>query len=515
MSQTLITDMYKSNARADQKVLAVVPVFGDVSQLWTVLHMLRSLSLETLVINDGNGAGLSKALKQREYRVYDMGHNRGVGAATIQGLLIAATEGYKGIVSVDADGAHDQLSVAQVAATALSNPTQPVFTTRFGHLAERYIPRSKRAANAFAAELFYVTTGHRLSDVASGLRYYPVSLARLSWQQQRFGFIFEVLKHILDSGQKYSLIKTFVCYPKVGPHLTKANELNDLINFCLSVRMFNREDAAKLDSLRSPSTIKKAQSIQINLNDRSFQLDPVPSQRSFLISESFSRSEGLEKLRVPKTGTISFGLIPDGGRRWAVRNDQTLKTSYLRTYSLITKFLSMHRHELDVIGIYCYSLYNLKRPRSQMVALFEAVEEFTERMLPKSYTPIFFGDVLKLPENIRNYTLRVNRRSSETYTSGPLVVMCTIFSVSWQRTLLSPDGVPWKFMLSPVVLQRILAMRFALLFRTGNAQTFSDFFPDASGYAVVSFRKPLFNDIDLEAWWRSYVQRLEGVKYGT
>jgi len=507
--------MKKRNQRSNSSLLAVVPVFGETEELFKVLSDLRSLSLETLVINDGNGPGLTKELRSLDHRVYDMGHNQGLGAATVRGLHIAAREGYKGIISVDADGAHNKVSVAEVAAAARFNLELPVLTVRFGHLGETYVPAAKKAANAFAAELFYAATGHRLSDVASGLRYYPVSLATKPWQEKRFGFAYEILRCILDASTKYRLIKTFVSYPTGGPHLTKANELADLVNFCLRAATLDQVTASKLFSLRNPSKVKKADAQHVTINNKSFHLNPVPSQESYLISESVSESETLQTVQIPRADRISLGLIPDGGRRWALTNGQTLKRSYLKTYSLISKFLSIHSQELDVIGIYSYSLYNMQRSKEELVALFDAVEEFTENMLPKDYSPVFYGDLSKLPQQTRRYTLNVNRKSSESSASNRLVVLCTLFSISWQRSLLSSNGMPWEFMLSPAVLQRILSMRFALLLRTGNAHTLSDFYPDAAAYAVMSFKKALFNDVDLEAWWNSSTNRLKRVKYGT
>lgn len=169
--------------------LAVVPVYGDTLHLRNVLKMIRSLFIDSVVINDGNGPYLTRALKQEGYDVFDLKINRGVGTATQKGLQIAAERGYSGIISVDADDAHNKVSIASVLRTAKQAPHAPVLTCRFKHVGELYIPPSKIAPNAFASALFKYATGYHLTDVSSGLCYYPTSLSNIPWEYNRFDFM--------------------------------------------------------------------------------------------------------------------------------------------------------------------------------------------------------------------------------------------------------------------------------------------------------------------------------------
>jgi undecaprenyl diphosphate synthase len=497
------------------KPLAVVPVFGETLRLRSVLTYLSSLSLDTLVVNDGNGPSLTFALEQEGYAVHDMGENTGVGAATKKGLAIAAERGYSGIISVDADGAHNEVSVASVFTMAEHSPDVPVLTSRFGHIGEIYIPESKRAANAFASDLFWAATGHRLPDVASGLRYYPASLSQQQWRCERFDFIYEILHFMLDADTDYNLVKTFVEYPNIGPWLTKANELKNLIDYCCSHKRLNEELVEALVPLRNEQSVLQIGYLTITVADSEYQFDALPGQLSYLITNRTEKHRYTPDVTIPNRDKISLGIIPDGGRRWAAKHNVSLLDSYIKTLDKIYGFLLANHNELGSMAIYCISLYNLSRSAPEIEALFDATRIFTDDLISAGFAPIFYGDLLSLPPNFQSYSLSINRQVSAEHKDRTVIVLCTAFTGAWQRWVLSAEGKPWDFMLSPEMLQKILRMRLALVFRTGDARTLSDFLPDASGYAVISIKKPLFNDVDLELWWQNELKKLSQAKYGT
>lgn len=497
------------------KPLAVVPVFDHILQLDTVLERLKSLHLDTIVINDGNGRSLTHKLQSKGHKVYDMGDNQGLGAAIQMGLQIAADNSYSGIVCVDADDAYNEVAIASVISSARNDPTKPVLTSRFGHIGETYIPESKIAANAFASMLFETATGNRLVDVASGLRYYPTSLAKQSWLYKRFDFVYEVLNHILETGIKYELIRTFVTYPQIGPWLTKANELADFVNYCCSLLKDGNSILPLLEPTRDAKNVMEGISITLTLKSVRFQLDAVPTHKSYLITQDPIPSSKFYYVDLPDREKLSLGIIADGGRRWAKKNKIGLRESYIKSFKSINDFLYSHRSQLDCTAVYCLSLYNLSRPENELSALFEALKIFTQSLFSNDCTPVFYGDIFKLPHQFQSFAFNVNLKSSSKIESLPMVILCTAFSVSWQREILQPDAKPWEFGLSPRLHQRIISTRLALLLRSGGARTLSDFLPDASSYAILSFKKELFNDLDLESWWESSMIKLKRVWYGT
>jgi undecaprenyl pyrophosphate synthase len=496
------------------KPLATVPVFGDTSGLDTVLKRLASLRLDTVVINDGNGEALTRELQNRGHEVIDMGANQGLGAAIQKGLQVAAKADYSGVICVDADDAYNEVAIANVLSGAAREPSQPVLTCRFGHIGEEYIPQSKIAANAFASALFGLSTGHVLQDVASGLRYYPAALAGESWHHRRFDFIYESLDHILESGTGYRIVQTFVNYPPVGPWLTKANELVDLINYCVSRPKCDAGIAASLEPLRDADNVIEGTPTSVMLNGVRFTFHPLPGHRSYLITRSPESPQKFSRVDLPSREKLSFGIIPDGGRRWAKKNDATLFDSYTNSFNSIIGLLRTRQHQFESAAVYCLSLYNLLRPGDEVSSLLETLTIFARDLSADGWAPLFYGDMQTLPEQFRAVAFNVNLKSSSESEDLPPVILCTAFSVTWHRWLLRPEARPWELGLSPKRLQQVVSLRLAMLLRSGGAYTLSDFLPEASSYAVMSFRAELFNDLDLESWWDESKERLDKAWYG-
>jgi undecaprenyl pyrophosphate synthase len=496
------------------KPLAIVPVFGDTSGLDTVLERLASLRLDTLVVNDGNGETLTRGLQSKGYEVLDMGVNQGVGAAIQQGLRFAAKAGYSGVVCVDADDAYNEVAIAGVLSSAARAPSKPVLTCRFGHIGEDYIPQPKIAANAFAAALFEVSTGHALKDVASGLRYYPTPLAGKRWRHKRFDFVYEILNHILESGAGHQIVHTFVTYPREGPWLTKANELANLVNYCISLLGSDASIASSLRPLRDADNMTIGDPTSVTLQGVRFTFHPLPSHRSYLITQSPDLPRKFYQVDLPSRERLSLGVIPDGGRRWAKKNDSTLYDSYIKTFKSIVELLRTRRNQLESAAIYCLSLYNLLRPEDEVSSLLEALTVLARDLSANGWAPLFYGDLQTLPEQFRAAAIKINLQSSSEFENLPPVILCTAFSPTWQRWLLRPEAKPWELGLSPKRLQQMASLRLSMLLRSGGAYTLSDFLPEASSYAVMSFRAELFNDLDLESWWDEGKQRLDKAWYG-
>jgi len=210
-------------------IAAVVPVFGEDRYLSDVVDGLTAIGLRVTVVNDGNGDALTARLRGQGVDVLDLGVNRGVGAATLAGLRAVVDRGAPGAVAVDADGAHDLVSVRAVVEGALGDLDALVACDRFSNGNAETIPITKLDANRFAAQLFDAATGARLPDVCCGLRYYPARMAASGWESAGFGFIWETLAAEHESLSR--LVDCVVHYPVTGPWHTQNRELQHLLHW--------------------------------------------------------------------------------------------------------------------------------------------------------------------------------------------------------------------------------------------------------------------------------------------
>ncbi len=88
-----------------------------------------------------------------------------------------------------------------------------------------------------------------------------------------------------------------------------------------------------------------------------------------------------------KIGTSNIpkhiGLIPDGTRRWAYKNRQSLLSAYHYAMERVASFInSMFDQGVSSISLYLLSKENLKRPVSQLNDVFTAELHMFDVLLP-------------------------------------------------------------------------------------------------------------------------------------
>ncbi len=485
--------------------LVVIPIKGDESALFGVLRRVHELGVDTLVVNDGNGPALSARLARSGQPYLDFGANCGVGAATRAGLRWAREKNYVGVVSVDSDGAHDQASVASVLGVAARDPIRPILCNRFPSYNRQLVPDEKLAANGFACRLVKDVTGISLTDVTCGLRFYPKA-----WQSKvtanGFDFIYASLEELVIAGAK--IIDVSVDYRGPGPWLTSAIELDHLLKWAVR-RSPGKVQLGPIGELAGDSRLELEHIVK--MAGEEWQFIPVPSRASWLIVGPHPPAEPERKMYLPTLERPSVGFIPDGGRRWSVREKQPLSDAYTRSFLAIADTISSHR--LGDSAVYCLSRANLSRTPDELGAVHSAIRTLVSTLESYSLRPILWGDILHwLPREMRVWARQVNLRSCRE--AGRLTFLATAYEPSWEAALFSAKGYPWKYGYSAEILHRAIELKLSVVLRSGGANTLSNFMPSATSYAVLSVRAELFNDLNLNDWLDAELVALRSVKYG-
>jgi glycosyltransferase involved in cell wall biosynthesis len=90
------------------KSLTAIPVYNEERHLVDVLHEVRRVSPEILVVNDGSTDHTGELLaRQSGLHVVTHVHNQGYGAALISAFHFAACRDYDVLVTMDCDGQHE------------------------------------------------------------------------------------------------------------------------------------------------------------------------------------------------------------------------------------------------------------------------------------------------------------------------------------------------------------------------------------------------------------------------
>ena len=218
------------------KPILVIPCYNHANQFAHGCPMIKSCSVPVIVIDDGSNDAQSKKL-QTLCRKYGFEYlkslkNGGKGAAVINGMQYAWTNGYTHVVQIDADGQHDIWDVAGFVKLAEKNPTalivgQPVY--------DETAPKSRMIGRKITK--FWVaveTLNLKMPDTMCGFRVYPLKETINILKNIRFkrmGFDIEILIKLYWSGIAIKTKNTRVIYPKNG--VSNFRVLHD--NFWISV----------------------------------------------------------------------------------------------------------------------------------------------------------------------------------------------------------------------------------------------------------------------------------------
>lgn len=219
-----------------KSILIVVPVYNHAGTLGSVLSDLLATGHPVLVVDDGSTDGIEAVLRAfPEVPALRHATNQGKGAAIASAMQYAAKEGFRAIMTFDADGQHLARDVEPLVTAHRANPDALIFGARdFGSDASGAVPRSSKFGRRLSNLCIWLESGVWLDDTQTGLRVYPCDLALLeSVRGRRFAFEAEVIARMIWQGRKALTIPVSVFYPNRQDRISHFNAFYD--NFLLSV----------------------------------------------------------------------------------------------------------------------------------------------------------------------------------------------------------------------------------------------------------------------------------------
>lgn len=175
--------------------LVIIPSYNTGALVLDMVRGVRAVWNPVWVVVDGSGDGTAEALLELAsadagLRVIVLPRNGGKGAALLQGLELAASEGFTHALSFDADGQHPAESVAAFMAASARNPDAVILGVPvFAADAPALRVRGRRISNWWAR---LETGGGAIADSLFGFRVYPIAallrvMRRTRWMR-RFDF---------------------------------------------------------------------------------------------------------------------------------------------------------------------------------------------------------------------------------------------------------------------------------------------------------------------------------------
>lgn len=174
------------------RVLVVVPVYNHAGSLRSVVERALAVHPDVLVVDDGSTDAPIGALDGLNVMIVRHTANLGKGAAILTACREAAASGMTHILTIDADGQHDPAEIPKFLDRVTREP-MTIFVGKRDFSAPN-VPGAAKFGRAFGNFWLRVQTGHRIADIQSGYRLYPVAVLQgLTLRERRYAFEVEVL----------------------------------------------------------------------------------------------------------------------------------------------------------------------------------------------------------------------------------------------------------------------------------------------------------------------------------
>lgn len=154
----------------------LIPAYNAARTLRQVVVDSLAQGLPVVVVDDGSNDGTATQLDGLPVILLCHARNRGKGVALRTGFDWALTNGYTGIVTLDADGQHDPSAIPRLVAAARAGGFGILLASR--HSQFEQMAGLRKVWNRFGVWCLRKRTGFEISDSQSGFRYYHADLLR-------------------------------------------------------------------------------------------------------------------------------------------------------------------------------------------------------------------------------------------------------------------------------------------------------------------------------------------------
>ncbi len=187
----------------DANVIGIIPAYKPDFKLTETLKKVNDQDFlyRIIVVDDGSGdeyqSLFSEIAQMPSVEVLHLGDNSGIGAAIKYGLQYSICKYPRaiGFVMFDADGQHAPEDVRHIVDVFHTQPDKLVLGIRDFHDPSLHIPLRSRFGNRVTEVVFYIFSGIHLRDTQTGLRCYPLAVAKKITQilRNRYEFPLEAL----------------------------------------------------------------------------------------------------------------------------------------------------------------------------------------------------------------------------------------------------------------------------------------------------------------------------------
>nr|WP_320116020.1 DUF2062 domain-containing protein [uncultured Desulfuromonas sp.] len=207
-------------------ILVAIPVFNHAATLRDVVERCLQHHDQVLVVDDGSDCAVASLVDDLPVTVLRHEHNCGKGAAILTAAQYGKKQGMSHLIILDADGQHFPEDLPQFFAAIEEEPLAIHVGLR--DFSAEDVPGSSRFGRQFSNFWLKVQTGHKLGDVQSGYRAYPLAVFdHLQFSDCRYSFEVEVLVKASWAGVPLRDVPIQVYYAPGKARVSHFNKLTD------------------------------------------------------------------------------------------------------------------------------------------------------------------------------------------------------------------------------------------------------------------------------------------------
>ncbi len=210
----------------------VIPAYRAEAAIESVVKATLEQGLHVIVVDDASGDDTGAMAKKAGAAVIHRAVNGGKGAALREGLQAALQEGFRWILTMDADGQHLPAEIPRFIQIAAEGKVDVILGSRMWN--PRGMPFERRLTNWFMSWLLSRITGQRIPDSQCGFRLISHrALKNLDLTSDRFEIESELVIKSSWAGFTLTSIPVSSVYEK---HSSFIHPLRDTVRFLLFLR---------------------------------------------------------------------------------------------------------------------------------------------------------------------------------------------------------------------------------------------------------------------------------------
>jgi glycosyltransferase involved in cell wall biosynthesis len=179
------------------KTLVIIPAYNEQDSIGKVLLDLKKHfnAIDILVVNDGSTDQTNNLVEGLKVKIISHPINCGVGAAISTGFQYAISNGYKQIITMDADGQHDTISLNLIL-NELKQKDLVIGERNWESFNTSFI---KTKAVRLLVKILQLTEGINVQDPTSGYRGFTISAAKVLYNSIGAEYLADTVLLLIDA----------------------------------------------------------------------------------------------------------------------------------------------------------------------------------------------------------------------------------------------------------------------------------------------------------------------------